>query len=149
MGLREDIGRKIDKKRAEIIELETQARLAREYLQALEDTLKMLPRESSAETTVTLRPGTSLAKARDALRKAGRPLHITELLAAIGKGSSRNERAGLSGTLAAYVRRGEVFARPAPNTFSLIELPNPADDEPEVLLEPEPEDAPPAGFGKL
>lgn len=143
MGIREDLVRKIERKRAEIAELETTARLAREYLQALEDTLKMIPKDPSngSNSFATLRPGSALAKARDAIRKAARPMHVTELLEAIGKGTSRNERAGLSGTLAAYVRRGEIFTRPAPNTFGLTELKTTEDtDIPPV---------PPPGFGKL
>ena len=146
MGLREDIAKRMERKRAEITELETQVRLAREYVQALEDTLKLIPREavnSSGESAeITLRPGTSLAKAREAIKKVRRPMHLTELLTAIGKGHSRNERAGLSGTLAAYVRRGEVFTRPAPNTFGLIELKT---SDVEIEIEPRP----PAGFGQL
>lgn len=147
MGLREDIGKRIDKKRAEIAELESQVRLAREYMQALEDTLKLIPRGAasgeSESVEITLRAGTSLSKARDAIRKAGRPMHLTELLTAIGRGQTRNERAGLSGTLSAYVRRGEIFTRPAPNTFGLLELRDISDDE--LAIEPDP----PAGFGKL
>jgi hypothetical protein len=143
MGIREDLVRKIERKRAEIAELETTTRLAREYLQALEDTLKMIPRDltNGADSVTVLRAGSALAKAREAIRKVGRPMHITELLEAIGKGTSRNERAGLSGTLAAYVRRGEIFTRPAPNTFGLTELKS--GDGGDVSL------VPPSGFGKL
>lgn len=144
MGLREDLTRRIERKKAEIAELETQVRLAREYLQALEDTFRLVPKDasSSVDPAATLRPGTALAKARDAIRKAGRPLHINELLNAIGKGTSRNERAGLSGTLAAYVRRGEIFTRPAPNTFGLAEIKT-------TVQADNSEPVPPAGFGKL
>jgi hypothetical protein len=143
MGFREDLSRKIERKKAEINELESQLRLAREYLQALEDTFKLIPKDMSngANDLVAMRPGTALARARDAIRKAGRPMHINELLGAIGKGTSRNERAGLSGTLAAYVRRGEVFTRPAPNTFALVET--------KLASDPDTEPVPPAGFGKL
>jgi hypothetical protein len=161
MGFREDLVRRMDRKRAEIAELEAQIRLAREYLQALEDTLKIVPRDAATvtEKAVSLRPGTSLAKARDAIQKAGRPLHVAELLSAIGKGNTRNDRAGLSGTLAAYVRRGEVFTRPAPNTFGLVGMVVRA-NEPELEIEPEfplmegsdepvREPKPPSGFGRL
>jgi hypothetical protein len=141
MGVREDLLKKIERKRAEIAELEAKVALAREYLQALEDTFKMFARENAGagqDAATTLRPGTALAKARDAIKKAGQPMHITDLLTAIGKGHSRNERAGLSGTLAAYVRRGEIFTRPAPNTFGLVEM-----------LTKDAADVPPANFGRL
>jgi hypothetical protein len=157
MGLRQDLIRRIERKKTEIAELQTQIRLAQEYVQALEDTLRLVPKDASdGPNAVTLRPNSSLAKARDAIRQAGRPLHVTALLQAIGKGTSRNERAALSGTLAAYVRRGEIFTRPEPNTFGLVDLPSsPANDN--VPLEIEPDNVPiddddpmpPAGFGKL
>jgi len=151
MGLREDLQKRIDRKRAEITDLETQIRLAQEYLQALEDTLKLVPRDgngsTASESRVTLRPGTALFKAREAIRKAGRPMHVTELLEAMGKGTSRNEKAGLSGTLATYVRRGEIFTRPAPNTFGLVKTKTEPTDDLGFPLEPEP--VPPKGFGKL
>jgi hypothetical protein len=142
MGFREDLARRIERKRAEIVELEMQVRIAKEYLQALEDTFKLVPKDASnGDGEAELRPNTALSKARDAIRAAGRPMHLTELLTAIGKGQSRNERAGLSGTLAAYVRRGEIFTRPAPNTFGLIGM---------KAAEPvEEQTVPPPGFGKL
>jgi hypothetical protein len=52
----------------------------------------------------------------------GDPVHITTLLAEIGLEINRDTRASLAGSLAGYVRRGEIFTRPAPNTFGLIEL---------------------------
>jgi hypothetical protein len=143
MGFREDLSRKIERKRAEIAEMDTNLRLAREYLQALEDTFKLLPKDANGGESLStmLRPGSSLAKARDVLRKTGKPMHLTELLTALGKGHSRNERAALSGTLAAYVRRGEIFTRPAPNTFGLLEMKQTSASEDQPV--------PPADFGKM
>ncbi len=124
MGLRDDLIRRIDRKRQEIHELESQIRTAQSYLQALEDTLKMLPREGTndGQAGQYLRPHGTIAKARDAIRKAGHPLHVNELLQAVGKAVTRVNRSGLSGSLGAYVRRGEIFTRPAPNTYGLVEL---------------------------
>jgi len=51
-------------------------------------------------------------------------MHITELLEAIGKPGDRMNRSALGGSIAAYVRKGEIFTRPAPNTFGLLELGN-------------------------
>jgi hypothetical protein len=81
-----------------------------------------------------------LAGAYDAIKMAGRPLHVTDLLAAMGRQPTRGERSAVSGTLAAYVRRGEVFTRPAPNTFGLLESNTEQDPT---------RDAPPAGFGQI
>jgi hypothetical protein len=48
-----------------------------------------------------------------------------DLLKAMGREVNRKNKTGVSGSLAAYVRRGEVFTRPKPNTFGLLELENP------------------------
>ena len=140
MGLRDDLQRRIDRKLEEINELQLGIREAQAYVQGLQDTLKMLPRQFPSQSAVaTLRPGSDLAKACDAIRKAGQSLHISELLRELGKPVDKANRAGLSGNLAAYVRRGEIFTRPAPNTFFLLELEQPAKVEA----------GPPEDFGSL
>jgi hypothetical protein len=152
MGFREDLARKIDKKRAEIEVLEEQVKTSRTYLQALEDMYKLAGRESSAAVTssagpervqasASFRAGSMTGAAYDALKKAGRPLHVNTLLPAIGRGITRADKSAISGTLAAYVRKGDVFTRPAPNTFGLVEFGDlgGSDDIP----------GPPPGFGQL
>jgi hypothetical protein len=144
MALRDDLQKKIDRKLLEIHDLENQVRQAQSYIQALEDTLKMLPREGANEGQGAqyLRPQSAVAKAHDAIRKAGKPLHITELLAALGKATTRANRAGLSGSLAAYVRKGEIFTRPAPNTYGLADMQVSDGFAFEAQL------GPPSGFGR-
>ena len=127
MSGRRKIEERIRRKEAEIQELEGKVREARAYVQALQDVLRMLPREATglgpAELGETeLRPGSMVAEARDAILAEGKPLHVSKLLAAIGKEMTPQNRASLSGSLAAYVRRREIFTRPAPNTFGLVEL---------------------------
>src|ERR1700689_5162376 len=114
MGVRQDFERKIAKKTQEIAELELQIRDARSYLQALQDSLKWIPRETldgQKTNGGNLRAGSFLAKAQDAIRKAGKPLHITELLAAIGKPIDKKNKISLSGSLASYARKNEIFTR--------------------------------------
>jgi hypothetical protein len=124
MALRDELLRRMEKKQEEIFSLEAQLREAKSYLQALEDTLRILPRETAVggQPDAVLRPNSTIAKARDAILAAGRPLHIQEILAAVGKPSTKEARAALSGSLASYVRRGEIFNRTAPNTFGLSQL---------------------------
>jgi hypothetical protein len=141
MGLREDLLRKIEKKKQEIASLEAQKQQALAYLQALDDTLKLLPRDGSHAEGV-LRVGGSIAKARDVLRKHGSPMHVTELLKALGRPVDRVNRSGLSGSIGPYVRRGEIFTRPAPNTYGLVEF-----SDSEMEIEPD-ATSPPLGFGK-
>lgn len=75
-----------------------------------------------------------MAKARDALLKEAKPLHIDDLLKAIGK--TKEHKASVSGSLGNYVRKNEIFTRPAPNTFGLKEFD-----------ESQPEEEPPEDFG--
>jgi hypothetical protein len=71
-------------------------------------------------------------------------VHLDDLLLELGKKVTRSSQASLAGSLAAYVRREEIFTRPAPNTFGLIELGHDSEGDGEV----EDDFEPPAGFGR-
>lgn len=127
-GPRDEALKRIDKKRAEIASLEMQIREAASYIQALEDMLKLLPRDTPGQADgpairTELRPGSVVAKARDAIFSAGHSLHITDILKSLGRPMDNISRAAVSGSLSAYVRKNEIFTRPAPNTFGLLEIP--------------------------
>jgi len=123
MGMREKLDEKIKRKEQEILEFEAKIREARAYIQALHEAAKLLPREEAkngnAETM--LRPGGSAYKAFKALQEAGRPLHIKDILKAIGIPNNKTNRISLGGTLARYSRNNDIFKRTAPNTFALLE----------------------------
>jgi hypothetical protein len=147
VGIRKEIERKIERKEKEMrdLEQETAIRLREgaAYVQALEESLKLLPKENSDETAVTLRAGSAIAKARDAISAAGKPLHVTELLQILGKPLNAGSKAGLAGSLAWYVRKGEIFTRPAPNTFGLVQfnvVKEAAESAPDFEVEEPPED---------
>jgi seryl-tRNA synthetase len=135
MGIRTKIEEKIKKKEEEIQELENKIREAKAYLQALQDTIKILPKEnvSGAMVENMLKPGSNIDKTYNFLKKTGKPVHLNEILIGIGKTISKKDKISLSGSLGWYVRRNEVFTRPAPNTFGLINF--------EDIIEP------PDGFG--
>ena len=124
MNERKKIEDRIRKKEEEIQSLESQIHDSQVYVKALQDVLKMLPREaeSGTESVATLRAGSAVAMARDIILKKAKPVHITDLLRDMGKELTRESRASLGSSLAAYVRKGEIFTRPAPNKFGLIEL---------------------------
>ena len=123
MRLREKVQKEIEKKQEEVRGLEGQILACNVYIQAFQDTLKMIPKDQEPSSTeVTLRHGSLVAKARDVIRSAGKPLHVGEILAAMGKPEGKKNRLGLSGSLSAYVRDGKIFTRPGPNVFGLIEL---------------------------
>jgi len=142
MGIREKLEEKIKKKEQEIQEYENKIREAKAYLQALHDSIRLLPRkETIAEPPESiLRPGSNVAKTYALLKKEGRPLHITEILKGIGKSVTKKEKISLSGSISWYVRKKEIFTRPAPNTFGLVSL-----EEKEESIEEPPDDF---GLGK-
>jgi hypothetical protein len=123
MRIREQFQKLIDRKTQEIKDLEIQIEKARAYVQAMQDSIRLLPREAmDGNPEQSLRPGTALAKARDVLKESGKPMHINDLLKAMGKLADKKNKLSLSGSLSTYVRNGQIFCRPAPNTFGLIEM---------------------------
>jgi hypothetical protein len=143
MSERKLIEDRLRKKEQEVRSYEEKIREAKIYVQALRDILKMMDRAVEVEISpdTTLKPGSMIAQAREAIIKRGAPIHLDDLLDALGKEITRESKASLAGSIAAYVRRNEIFTRPAPSTFGLIELGHEtAEDE---------ADEPPASFGTL
>ena len=130
MGARESLQRLADRKSQEIGELERQIDMARAYLQAIQDSIKALPREalsqpSTEDANAELRAGSMLARTKEAIQKNGAPMHISAILTAIGVENTKNARVSLVGSLGSYVRKGQVFNRPGPNIFGLAGMKNP------------------------
>jgi len=120
MHIREQFQKLLDRKQQEIMDLELQIEKAKAYVQALQDSMRFLPRNHGQEDAA-LRPGTALALARDVLQAEGKPMHITDILKAMNKPTDKKNKLSLSGSLSTYVRNGQIFSRPAPNTFALLE----------------------------
>jgi len=138
MNFRQELVKRIKKKELEIAELKSQLDKAEAYLQGLNDSFRLFPKEDGEITAEgKLRPNSDLAKARDVLKKASTPLHITKLLEAMGKPVTKSSRVSLSGSLSAYARKGEIFTRPAPNTFGLKEMESNSEAEPADIMDPE------------
>ena len=145
MSERRKIEERLRKKQSEVAALEDKIKTAKIYITALHDILKMLGRDDEEDTEpveTKLRPGSAVAQARDIILERGEPVHLDDLLIAMGKEVTRDSKASLAGSLAAYVRRDEIFTRPAPNTFGLTELGHITTDEDDGVSEP------PAGFGR-
>lgn len=145
MTEREVIEGQIAKKQSEIDGLEEKIKAAKVYVAALRDVLKLMDKAGRSDgmddAETKLRAGSTVAQAREIILARGLPTHIDDLLEAMGKEVTRDTKASLAGSLAAYVRRDDIFTRPAPNTFGLIELEHfePVDEQ---------EDEPPVGFGQ-
>jgi hypothetical protein len=145
MNERRKIEDRLRRKEQEIDVLRGQIREAEIYIQALQDVLKLLPRErdiSSSQDGSSLRAGSSVARARDIILAKGTPVHVVEILRQMGSEITRATRAALGGSISAYVRKGEIFTRPAPNTFGLVEL---GHEE----MSPSVSDEPPDDFGEI
>jgi hypothetical protein len=145
MDDRQKIQDRLKKKEQEIQGLEERLRTARTYVTALQDILKLLGGDEDVAAApnasrAILRAGSSVDQARQTILRNGAPVHISALADAIGQ-DTREGRISLASSLAAYVRKGEIFTRPAPNTFGLVELGH--------KTIPEEEDGPPAGFGQI
>jgi hypothetical protein len=123
MGLREKFQKRIDEKLQEIASLHDRIRDLEVYVRAVEDTMRLLPRENQENRSGDLRSGTNIHKAYEALRERGVPMHISDIVKAIGKPDEHDNRVALGGSISAYVRKGQLFTRPAPNTFGLLDFP--------------------------
>jgi hypothetical protein len=130
----------LKKKQTEVVTLEEKLKAAKAYINALRDVLKVTNGEAS-DSEPKLKEGSSVAMAREAILARGEPVRLDDILLSIGKEPTQANRSSLAGSLAAYVRRNEIFTRPAPNTFGLLELGHDQVQEDE-------DDEPPAGFGR-
>jgi uncharacterized lipoprotein NlpE involved in copper resistance len=130
MHIREQFQRLLDRKQLEIRNLELQLEKAKTYAEALQDSMRLLPKDGNAGEA-TLRPDTILSRTREVLRKTGTPMHITDILRALNLGTDTKHKLSLGGSLAGYVRKGQIFSRPAPNTFGLLEMNGKGDSKPE------------------
>jgi hypothetical protein len=131
MFTRKELEKRIAKKTEEVTEAERKCidadkalASARAYLQALVDMRRLLPADRSSEDQASdsLREGSLMAKARDAIRTVGKPLHITDLMRTIGIDVTTEKKTSLAGSLTAYARKSKIFTKTAANTFGLIEL---------------------------
>ena len=136
MGIREKFEDRIRKKKEELRELEAQTRDLRVYIEAIEDSLKLLPKEDEEESPgeIELRHGSRPALVRDLLRAAGHPLHIGAILVGLEIENTKANRASVSGTIASYARQGQIFKKVGPNTFGLLSTDGPAQDGLEDLV---------------
>jgi len=142
MSLRRKFEKKIKDKEQEIQHLERQIMEARAYVEAMQDAMRLVPADGAGDNGegnggVTVKPGSAIEAVVKALRQSGKPMHIMDILKAMGRETTSEHRASVGGSLAAYVRKGAIFTRPAPNTFGLSEWGQPAAAD----------DGPPSDFG--
>src|ERR1035437_6714690 len=88
------------------------------------DAYKILPRsgEDATDRPSGLRKNSNTGKAYVALKRIGYPVHVKELVEAMGLKVNRATTQGLASSLRAYVNKNEIFTKPAPNTYGLVEF---------------------------
>ena len=120
MGLRQKFEELIEARQQEIRGHQSAISRAYVYIQAMQEAIKLLPKEDNGRGSPNLRVGSSAHKTMNAIRTAGRPLHIVDALEAIGMTNNKTNRISIGATLSRYARKGEIFRRAAPNTFALL-----------------------------
>lgn len=141
MTLRREFEKLIEKKRVEIVDAQKAIASADAYIQAMTDAIKKLPKDDAVQAP-PVRPGSDVEKVRDAILSAGKPLHISEIIAALGRVDDADSKAKIAGLLGWYTSKGKVFTKTAPNTYGLVET-APPDLPPDFGSSEEPEPAPP------
>ncbi len=129
MDIRRKLEREIEKQQLRLAELRTQIVAGEAYLQAQMDMLKFFPRAEEGGN-VSMRSRGDPAKVRSILEEEGAPMHLKDILARMEREDTKDSRAALAGTLGWYVRKNDVFTRPAPNTFGLKSFATVQADEP-------------------
>jgi hypothetical protein len=124
MSLRKKLEEKILKKEQEIREHESSIREARSYIQAIQDSLKLVSKTDGAGDIhmPSLREGSMVAQAYEFIKKRGNAVSATDILKGIGKDPGKANRISLTGSLSSYVRSGKIFSRPSPGKFGLVEF---------------------------
>lgn len=105
----------------EIARLQAELLAARARLQSLRRSIGTLESRLGDEPAADDRDDPVL-RIRGLIRQAGQPLYIDDILRGLGHPISRDAREELRALLRPWLRRGEVFTRPKPSTFGLVEL---------------------------
>jgi hypothetical protein len=143
MSARSQVEKKIQSKQQEIADLEAQIEKAEAYIQAMQEVLRLLPREEGDVVGGEQLPrhGSAMAKTRELLLETGKPMHITEILKGIGKDNTKSHRLSVSGSLRSYARKGQIFTQEGGNVFGLVEFQKSNSNG------RSPREVPPKGFG--
>jgi HB1/ASXL restriction endonuclease-like protein with HTH domain len=125
MGLKDDFFRRIEKKKIEVEAMRTALRLEERYLEAMYDAYKLLARGEAASNgggPAGFRKGSYTDKAYKVLKQVGHPMHVKDIVEAMGAKANRANKQGVASSIRLYLTKGEIFTKPAPNTYGLVEF---------------------------
>ena len=66
-------------------------------------------------------PTSTVGRSIEAIRQAGKPLHVKELLKRLDADGHKVNKSTLVGNLSRYVKLKQVFYRPGPSVYGLLE----------------------------
>ena len=135
MSARKKIERMIEEKRCEVEHYRNKIKEAEIYIQAFQDTLRLLPRaeiNAEAASEINLQEGSYAQKIYELLKTENSPLHIRQILNKLQIPFNNKTRSSVVGSLGPYIRSGRVFVKTAPNTFWLMGIPYNRDNNSEL-----------------
>jgi hypothetical protein len=105
-------------KQAELVRLEAELAAGRAYLRFLVDRIDAAEQQRADEPECT----DPVIVIRRLIRQAGQPLYIDDILRGLDRPLNRDGREEIRNLLLSWVRREEIFTRPRPGVFGLVEL---------------------------
>jgi hypothetical protein len=135
MSSRKKIEKMMEEKRSEVEHYKIKIKEAEIYIQALQDTLRFLPRvelDAEAASEINLQEGSYAQKIYELLKKENSPLHIRQIMNKLQIPFNNKTRSSVVGSLGPYIRSGRVFVKTAPNTFWLMGIPYSNNDNSEL-----------------
>lgn len=105
-------------KQAELVRLEAELAAGRSYLRFLHERIEAAEQRCGDEPACT----DPVIVIRRLIREAGHPLYIDDILRGLHRPLNREGREEIRQLLLSWVRREEIFTRPRPGIFGLVEL---------------------------
>lgn len=105
-------------KQTELVRLEAELAAGRAYLRFINDRIELAEQRGGNEPECS----DPVIVIRRLIREAGRPLYIDDILRGLDRPLNREGREEIRHLLLSWVRREEIFTRPRPGIFGLVEL---------------------------
>jgi hypothetical protein len=134
MDYRVELEKRLEKQRSylagihsQIADLRVKADTAEAVIKELEALQKILPRAenqnngSSPKTVFTMRQGSEVWQAREALREFGKATHTDKILEKMNKPVTKENRRSLASQLGWHAKRERFFTKTEPYIFGLLE----------------------------
>jgi hypothetical protein len=106
-------------KQAELVRLEAELAAGRAYLRFLTERIEAAEKRCGDGEPECTDP---VIVIRRLIREAGQPLYIDDILRGLDRPLNRDGREEIRQLLLSWVRREEIFTRPRPGVFGLVEL---------------------------